>query len=101
MAEPEEAEGTRPNGPAPPASKRAVRALVRERLSEARLEELGQPECSVCRCLSWHMLAVICTCSERPACLWPCRSPESTRPCARRVGLSPFPRSPGACKQGS
>ena len=51
MAEAEELEGARPGGGAPPASRHAVRALVRERLSEARLQELGRPECSVCRCL--------------------------------------------------
>ena len=50
MAEADELGGARPGGP-PPASKHAVRALPRERLTEARLQELGGAEarCSVCR----------------------------------------------------
>ncbi len=50
MAEAEELEGVRPGG-APPASKTAVRALVKEKLTEERLKQLGAPDvqCSVCR----------------------------------------------------
>lgn len=50
MAEAEELEGFRTGG-APPASKTAVRALVKEILTEERLKQLGGPDvqCSVCR----------------------------------------------------
>lgn len=53
MAEAESQEGVRPGG-APPASKRAVKALTREVLNEARLKQLGGPDvqCSVCRSTS-------------------------------------------------
>ena len=39
------------SGSKPPASKYAVRALTREKLSEQRLKQLGGPDaqCSVCR----------------------------------------------------
>ncbi len=39
------------SGHKPPASKHAVRALTREKLSEQRLKQLGGPDvqCSVCR----------------------------------------------------
>lgn len=50
LAESEELEGVRP-GAAPPASKHAVKALVREKLTEERLKQLGgaDAQCSVCR----------------------------------------------------
>ncbi len=50
LAESEALTGQQPHS-RPPASKHAVRALTREKLSEQRLKELGGPDaqCSVCR----------------------------------------------------
>lgn len=62
MAEAEELEGFRPGG-APPASKTAVKALVKEILTEERLKQLGGPDvqCSVCRSIH-HCLVTISYC---------------------------------------
>lgn len=46
-----DAEGANPSAGAPPASKHAVKSLVREKLSEERLQQLGGAgtQCAVCR----------------------------------------------------
>ena len=57
LAESEALTGQQPHS-RPPASKHAVRALTREKLSEQRLKELGGPDaqCSVCR---WDSLSFV------------------------------------------
>ena len=49
-----DAEAADPAAAAPPASKRAVKSLLREQLSEARLQQLGGDgtQCAVCRSAS-------------------------------------------------
>ena len=53
MASLADAEGGNTSAAAPPASKHAVKALVKETLSEERLQQLGGggTECAVCRCV--------------------------------------------------
>lgn len=51
MASLADAEGGSVSAAAPPASKHAVKSLVREKLSQERLQQLGGEgtECAVCR----------------------------------------------------
>ena len=61
LAESEAMTGQQP-GHKPPASKHAVKALTREKLSAQRLKQLGGPDvqCSVCR---WGQLLVLMLCN--------------------------------------
>ena len=82
LAESEAMTGQQP-GHKPPASKHAVKALTREKLSAQRLRQLGGPDvqCSVCR---WDQLSVLALCDTihlLPSCgMEDCSFPLQLRP---------------------
>ena len=72
-----DAEGVVGRNGAPPASKHAVKSLVREHLSEQRLQQLGGSgtECAVCRCTYFrHNKGSACMLMS---CKLPCQSGQA------------------------